>query len=350
LRPHEQIGTIPPCFPYCGWRFVKTHEVLVRLKTIVSILSCIALQSCGVADDASIASSKDGAGDKFTVPDQTPFNEAYQLACHNCYEPKYWSGPFEDVFDAIKVVEVDLFDTTIDIIGSGQDQDWYVGHLPFGNNNNCDGNFSACLEMLARWIERNPEHDVITFFIDKKQNWGNSRRPADLDELILRHIPRDHIYAPMDFAAGQENLRAAIRTSGWPSMGSLNGKVIFALTGGSGIFSFTRNQTLNQYVADRGSEAVAFVAPDATQPSNVLQKPTGFSEATKGWVAFFNLTRDQARLGAIAFQERVVTRLWGEDKLPFCDLVHKPVNLVAMYEFLANTHLGCDAKGVIRLQ
>ncbi|MGE0172557.1 MAG: Ca2+-dependent phosphoinositide-specific phospholipase C [Oligoflexales bacterium] len=324
----------------------------MRCASLAFMSIVLTLLGCGRKEDLSKSNASLNESsvreDILSVLDDTPFNAAYQLACHNCYDSKYWNGTFEEVFDAIQVVEVDIFDTTLDIFSSGQKHDWYVGHLPVGNDNNCGGSFSSCLEMLSNWMRRNPEHDVVTFFIDKKQGWGNTRNPEDLDDLLLRYIPREHIFSPSDLARQYDNVRTAIKNKGWPTMGALKGKVMFAVTGGSGIFSITRNRTLDQYVQQRGKDAVAFVAPDATSIDHILSVPTAFSEGGRDWVAFFNLKRNQARLGSVAFQQRLVTRIWGGDKLPFCDLVNRSVNLVALYQFFHREDLGCDEKGVIQ--
>ena len=51
-------------------------------------------------------------------------------------------------------------------------QDWFVKHAPDkrGNINCCGGTFQNCLNRIKDWSENNPNHDVITLFIDKKEN------------------------------------------------------------------------------------------------------------------------------------------------------------------------------------
>src|SRR6187455_275547 len=119
-----------------------------------------------------------------------PFSEKYSVACHNCFESQYVSS-IEDAFNYTSTIELDIWDSKI--LSGGNDamiKDWYVKHSPLelGNKNCCGGSFWYCLSRINAWATAHPDHELITIFIDKKENWsepGETREPLDLDELLI---------------------------------------------------------------------------------------------------------------------------------------------------------------------
>jgi hypothetical protein len=123
----------------------------------------------------------------------------------------------------------------------------------------------VCLEDIKRWHDAHPQHDLVTVFLDKKQSWGSDtsgRAPVDLDDLINSKIGAANVYKPGELLAGHASLSAAALSNAWPTMGALQGKLLFILTGGA-LIPTAKYNGIAFYVTNRGKDAVLFACPDA---------------------------------------------------------------------------------------
>jgi len=222
-----------------------------------------------------------------------PFNKNYQVACHNCYMPEYNS--LTDVFSFTKAIEIDIWDNfqgsgSLLRAGKKMNQDWFVKHDFWvkGNLNCCGGSFRDCLLTIKKWADIHKDHDIITVFIDKKENWSESyetRKPKDFDELICSVIGKQNILTPSILLADKTNLKEAVLSNYWPLLDSLKGKFIFVITNGS---EFTDRNPLNEYLFNQNNEAVCFVAPEITSESEI-KSPLGVLPKNAENIIFYNL-------------------------------------------------------------
>jgi hypothetical protein len=270
------------------------------------------------------------------------FNNLYSLACHNCYEKKL-ATHFQDVFTYTKTIEIDIWNENFglglvaSVLGKSMNEDWYVKHKPQqrGNKNNFGGSFRQCLQQVKAWSDNNPGHEVITVFIDKKQNWSGGQKqkgPADLDNLLLSVFSRDDIFTPADLQHNKVSLKKAAYAN-WPPVDSLRGRFVFVITDGS---ILNRRKPLVEYLQKQKDNAVCFVSPRVSSEAEVY-KPKGFSKEAAANVVFYNLKAEHRALAGIINALECITRVYGSSKGESYDrltqLVDEKINFVAFYNY-----------------
>ena len=278
----------------------------------------------------------------FAFSQEVKFNNSYSVACHNCYEKKLASD-FQDVFTYTKTVELDIWNENFgigfiaDILGKTLRNDWYVKHKPQqrGNQNCVGGSFRACLLQIKAWSDQNPGHDVITIFIDKKQNWCNysgNKGPYDLDHLLLSVFSKTEIFTPADLLQDKANLKEAAYTN-WLSLDSLRGRFVFVITDGTVL---NPRNPLNEYLSSQKQGAVCFVSPRIRSEKEIL-KPGGLSKHNAQNVVFYNLKEVHGNLAQKINSLECITRVYGSSKKESVDyyeeLVNRKVNFVAFYNY-----------------
>jgi hypothetical protein len=116
---------------------------------------------------------------------------------------------------------------------------------------------------MAAFHKAMPDHEVVTLYIDFKDDWVTGHNPSDLDKHLADVLGRDNIAAPADFLKacdGAANLRAAVTGNcKFPSLGDLRGKFILAGTGGSGCDA---NSPVSKYGGAKPTDRLAFMSAD----------------------------------------------------------------------------------------
>jgi len=273
---------------------------------------------------------------------EVKFNNVNTVACHNCYEKKL-AVDFQDVFSYTSTIELDIWNESFGLgmvarlLGKSMHNDWYVKHKPHqrGNKNVANGSLRDCLLQIKAWSDANPQHPVITIFIDKKQNWVSARRgksPADLDKLLLSVFTKDDIFLPADLLQDKENLKAAAWEN-WPSLESLKGKFVFVLTDGT---ILNKRRPLNEYQEIQKKNAVCFISPRVSSEKEVY-RPKGLSESVAQNVVFYNLKENHSKLAEAISQIECISRVYGSSKNESLDryekLSSRKVNFVAFYNY-----------------
>lgn len=100
----------------------------------------------------------------------------------------------------------------------------------------------SCLEEVKEWSDRHPRHVPIMILIEAKDDeipmfFPDVKVPvpigaAELDRLdqeILSVFPEDRIITPDEVRDGFDALEEAVRERGWPALGAVRGRVLFAL-------------------------------------------------------------------------------------------------------------------------
>ena len=96
---------------------------------------------------------------------------------------------------------------------------------------------AACLEECLAWSIAHPRHLPILFWLELKDsdNWEGSPyvsmsgRHAELERLVLDAWPSDKIITPDEVRGDHPSLPEAIASVGWPKLGALRGRAMFAL-------------------------------------------------------------------------------------------------------------------------
>src|SRR5437764_5029028 len=275
----------------------------------------------------------------------TPYNELFQVACHNCYDKgtvSSYAKTFYEVLNKTNFVEIDFWDYK-NSDGGAQPHHWFVRHEKTagksGNDNNCTGDgqgtndLRACLGDVARWSNDHPGHNLITVNLDKKQDWGTDRQPPDLDQLITEVIPADKIYMPSQLKHTYSSLRVAAANQGWPTLSTMKGKILFMLSGGR---EDHHNQTQHKYLESRGNAAVIFVAPDTDEISDVTSNPNEFNDTTAMNVVFYNIKYgkgDLASMTSAIHSRHYLSRVWNGDQVAACSFADVCASFPAYKDF-----------------
>ena len=88
----------------------------------------------------------------------------------------------------------------------------------------------TCLDEIASWSARNPDHVPLTVWIETKDYAGGrdiaSVRPVD---AVIRDALGERLLAPDDVRRHHVSLREALAIEGWPSVWESRGRVMFML-------------------------------------------------------------------------------------------------------------------------
>jgi hypothetical protein len=147
-------------------------------------------------------------------------------------------------------------------------------------------------------------------FLDKQQGWGHTRRPSDLDALLME-LFGGSIFRPADLAGASLTPRQALVQNGWCSLQDLSARVCFVLTGGRwGDGQSGANSVLATYVNTRGNDAACFVAPDVRQQAEITGTPTGFAALATQSVVMFNNSNDYLHLSDLIHRAGFMSRVY----------------------------------------
>lgn len=114
-----------------------------------------------------------------------------------------------------------------------------IFHLPGGIDDltTCR-RFTECLETIKTWSDANPDHLPIMIWLEPKDedlDWADENYALFLGEYealeaeILSVWPPARIITPDEVRGSFATLPQALRTQGWPVLGAVRGRVIFAM-------------------------------------------------------------------------------------------------------------------------
>jgi len=118
-------------------------------------------------------------------------------------------------YHRIRSIEVDLHigRSGCTNAGSAVAGDWYIYDTCLVADNTDLRFFSDYLKELVAWHNANPQHEVVTVFMDLKDNLDTgTHRPADLDAILVAYLG-SAVYGPADLiarAAGSTSLKQAV--------------------------------------------------------------------------------------------------------------------------------------------
>ncbi len=212
------------------------------------------------------------------------------------------------VYHRVRSIELDIHVTKSDydpLIG-----DWFVYHGgTLGSTETSCHRLSDCLDELAAWQAAFPEHEVLTVWIDLKDDWAADHLPADLDALLTAKLggalltPQDLL----DACPAAADLRDAIAGAcPWPALEDLRGKMLVTLTGGGACTAGTK---LDLYVGG-GSQAAArvgFIAPDVNDACPVS------AYAARPWMIVGNMNFADRAWAEDLSAAGLIGRVWGDE-------------------------------------
>jgi hypothetical protein len=232
---------------------------------------------------------------------QPAYNELRQKSSHNSYQ-RHEAVIDQLVYHRVRSLEFDIHNGK-----SGWSKvagNWFVYHDDNEPQTTCH-RLSDCLDELRAFHLANPNHEVVTVWVDLKDPFETSRMPADLDARITAHLPSAWLFKPSDVMAacpGVSSLQAALTGAcTWPGHTALRGRFIIVLTGGDVSSSTSK---LNTYVSNgaTATSRVAFIAPDLTSSAGI---------GARQYAVFFNMENFQASLSTDVHLANFVGRVWG---------------------------------------
>lgn len=174
--------------------------------------------------------------------DKLPYNQVSMKASHNSEEREEtiieqitWNKE-ENYNGGCSSIELDVSQSS-----TSTENKWSVNHDE-GYKEGEDKKLSRTLESsnsfqlsdfffeLQKWSKNNPNHDVITLYLDLKYVRNIDEFAPELDEYIKMNFDVD-IYTPSDLMGKHKNLSEGAKNNGWPSIEALQGKFIICLTG-----------------------------------------------------------------------------------------------------------------------
>ncbi len=173
---------------------------------------------------------------------------------------EYTRAPLQDQFEenGIRQIELDVFADpdgglyadriALSLIGepieSGEpaldEPGFKVLHVQHADFETTCLTFVACLEDVKAWSDANPDHVPILILLEAKdEGFFEPVLPTPvfigapefraLEDEIRSVFPEDRIVTPDDVRGSHASLEEAIQTDGWPRLGDVRGKVMFAL-------------------------------------------------------------------------------------------------------------------------
>ncbi|MBI5495832.1 MAG: hypothetical protein HY904_12480 [Deltaproteobacteria bacterium] len=107
-----------------------------------------------------------------------------------------------------------------------------VFHLAIVDNVTTCATFRECLGVLKGWSDAHPAHHPLFIQVEPKSGATTGDLEPFFQKLegdILAVWGRERLLTPDDVRAGAATLAEAVRTAGWPVLGRLRGKAVFAM-------------------------------------------------------------------------------------------------------------------------
>ena len=260
----------------------------------------------GDGDDAHghDALAFDGNDDLFDVGGaDVPYDQAVQKSIHNAYER---NEPLLDqlVYHRVRSLELDIHVRREGAVAPTGD--WFVYHEdnPVMRRSSC-AQLTDCLGQLAAFHRAVPKHEVVTLFVDLKEDFEYGHQPRHLDATLARVLGRENIVTPSDLVdacPGASSVREAVNGScSFPTLRALRGKFVVVTTGGT---ACNDNSLVSRYAGTDPVARLAFVGPnvDASCPVAAYD--------TKPDVVFFNLSFDERARARELRARNLVTRIY----------------------------------------
>lgn len=194
------------------------------------------------------------------------YDEVRQKSAHNSYQRD--EAPFDQlVYHRIRSIELDIhvgktFEPTEDGV-------WYVYHTDVVDDATWCVRLGHCLDAVGAFTDAAAAHEVLTLWVDLKDDWDAGHGPDELDDALQAAFGDALITGPQLLAqAGcpdAPSVQAGLLdpACGWPTLEALRGRVLVALTGAAPVLR----------VYHDGPGRRALVAPAVSAPDDAESWP-----------------------------------------------------------------------------
>ena len=178
------------------------------------------------------------------------------------------------------------------------DAGFEIFHIPSLDQETTCRALADCLATVKGWSDAHPWHFPIVVWVEPKDQDADSLDPEleplsgrwdEFDAALIEGLGRDRIVTPDDVRGTHDTLPAAIEGDGWPPLGTMRGKFVFAMLDGG--------DARDEYVEGRENAAGRVLFP-------------GSSSAEDPWAAMFkinNAADNAARVADLVSRGFVVT-------------------------------------------
>jgi hypothetical protein len=192
----------------------------------------------------------------FDLNDQTiRLNEIQMLATHNSYKKtgsdigKFFVG-LGDSFDEARALKYGYKNLTDQFEAGVRSMEfdlrlrktqYVLTHVPLVDNSSVAPDFAQALEEIALFSSNHPNHVPIIILMEIKDDWMildhalqviESKDLENLNTLLTEKLG-NQLFTPQMMMEADKTLKETIQSTGWPTLNSLLGKVIFVLHPGN---------------------------------------------------------------------------------------------------------------------
>jgi hypothetical protein len=239
-------------------RFQQTIEPYAP-ERIVAIVNRVTVDRCVALNEVQVV----GTHNSYHLSPRPALLQVFVGVDSAALEWEYDRLPLAEQFgsQAIRQIELDVFADpdgglyadrlALSLIGedvaSGEpaldEPGFKVLHVQHADFETVCLTFVACLEEVKSWSDAHPDHVPVMILIEAKDEPFfvpvlpepiviGPQEFRDLEDEIRSVFPEDRIVKPDDVRGSHASLEEAILTDGWPMLGKVRGKVLFALDNG----------------------------------------------------------------------------------------------------------------------
>ena len=159
-----------------------------------------------------------------------------QIQCEGTHNSYHIAGPLytydhppldQQLDEGVRQFELDIHYTN---------NGFTVNHHPLFDAATTCATWIDCLSTIKNWSDANPGHHTIFILVEPKDELEITKIAGHYDELEAETLsvwPRDSIVTPDDVRGSHPDVRTAITTEGWPTLGETRNKILFSLIGGT---------------------------------------------------------------------------------------------------------------------
>ena len=162
--------------------------------------------------------------------DSLKYNDVAYKASHNSYD-RNESLAEQLTFHSSDPSNAGCSGLELDIVQKSDAWEWSVSHGG-SYSSKPEKQFSAYLNQIKSWMDANPGHRVIEVHIDIKNTpMSNEEFPDQIDSYIENVFSRSRVFTPDTLIGNHEDLVQGAQATGWPTLGELEGKIVFCFSG-----------------------------------------------------------------------------------------------------------------------
>ena len=175
------------------------------------------------------------------------------------------------------------------------DGELLVHHDPLFDDGTTCPTFGACLEVIGAWSAEHPQHQPLFVLVELKLPWWEETAAEILeavDATVRDSWPDGGVITPGEVRGGHDSLQEALAAGGWPTLGSLRGRLLLTLLSGG------------QYLEEHLARGTPLLFPNArgdlTVPHaavHTIDDPVGRREEVTAAAVAGHLVRTRADSG-----------------------------------------------------